>query len=74
MKRGDLCKFVGRTTGWGTFCVVVEVNVNIGPCFVVDKVRLTAVKILCENGAVRNIGPQFLEVIKINNGDNSPQT
>ena len=66
MKRGDLCKFVG-TTGWGTFCTVVDVDVWDGH-------SAGQVRVLSDNGKVECLAPAFLEVVKINNGDNSPQT
>ena len=66
MKRGDLCKFVG-TTGWGTLCIVVDVDVW-------DEVWKAKVRVLSDNGKVGCLAPAFLEVVKINNGDNSPQT
>tara|TARA_R110002073_G_scaffold100439_3_gene228723 strand:- start:1176 stop:1376 length:201 start_codon:yes stop_codon:yes gene_type:complete len=66
MRRGDLCKFVG-TTDWGTLCIVVDVDVWLTG-------SAGQVRVLSDNGKVGCLAPAFLEVVKINNGDNLPQT
>ena len=55
MKPGDLCKFVG-TTGWGTLCIVVDVDVW-------DESSAGQVRVLSDNGKVGCLAHAFLEVM-----------
>ena len=55
MKVGDLCKFVG-TTGWGTICIVVEVDVW-------DDLHDGQIRVFSDTGRAACIAAGFLEVI-----------
>jgi len=66
MKRGDLCKFVG-TAGWGTFCIVVDVDVW-------GDGSAGQVRVLSDNGKVGCLASAFLEVVKIKFGDSNANT
>jgi hypothetical protein len=55
VKVGDLCKFVG-TTGWGTICIVVEVDVW-------GEGSAGQIRVFSDTGRAACIAAGFLEVI-----------
>jgi len=55
MKAGDLCNFVG-TTGWGTICIVVEVDVW-------GDGSAGQIRVFSDNGKAGCLAAVFLRVI-----------